>query len=136
MAKAKLSKKSAKAQDKNVSVDVVDQEDDQVEVVDEDQDVSDEDQDVEAVQDDQLEDDEQEDEAEKVAQDILAQESTDVTVQTDNGDEKAVSVLILKNTPRFLIGTMYIEPLEKGQKLRLPKHVAEHLQERGRAQIL
>lgn len=70
--------------------------------------------------------------------DELAKEAKTAEVETtgDIDNEKQVKVLVLKQTERFLIGTAFVDELDENTNVKLPKYVAEHLQERGRVRIL
>lgn len=64
------------------------------------------------------------------------EEEAVVEVAKSNDTEKSVTVLVLKDVPRFFVGTKYHEALSEGEKVKLPNHVAKHLEERGRAKIV
>jgi hypothetical protein len=60
----------------------------------------------------------------------------EITVLSKQDEFAKVKVVVLETTDRFLIGTEYQDKLIEGTKPRLPRYVAEHLEERGRVQIL
>jgi hypothetical protein len=98
--------------------------------------------------DEETEDVEEKDSAEAFVDKMMSDEDSDedddadddadevVVDKVEDDSMKATQVLVLKDTDRFFVGTQWIENLKRDEKLKLPKHVAEHLQERGRVKIV
>jgi hypothetical protein len=94
---------------------------------------------VEATEDEELEVEETEEDVEDIEEDEEDEDNeptVEVSVAKVDDNHKAVKVVVLKDVPRFFIGTKYHDELKEGDKVQLPFYVAQHLEERGRVKIM